>query len=681
MYYGVSYYPEHRDRAQMLAEIKLMQDAGINTVRMGEFAWCRFEPQDGAFDFAWMDEAVGLIGRAGMKSILCTPTACPPAWLVEKHPEIMYVDNRGVTRPFGGRRHYCYNSPVYRQYSERIAEEIGRRYGSSPDVLAFQIDNEPAQEGTGRCHCPACRQLFRQWLESRFGTIGEFNGRAGTIFWGQTYDHFGQIGLPVNTIEVDAVNQIGEFYENPTLRLEYERFCSQSQIGYQNIQLEALKRHTDKPVTTNGTGLATNSIDYYQSFRPLDAYAFDYYPGLRDGAVGSFPYAFGRGVKDKPFWVLEFVSGGGHRLRGSGRLQPWPGALRQGVLHAFAAGAEMLLHFQFRTFPMGAEQLNYAILDADGEPRRRYFEMQETARDLEHLRPLLTESTFDNKIALCFDYDTLWAHRIKPINSDSFDYAAFCAKLYNLLLNAGFGVDVVSCKQDLSPYKLVILPAAIVMGEGLKERLKAYAAGGGTVLATFLTGVKNEDNVGLTDSLPCGLIDLFGVVVSEVEPVFPASAVTVELKLGSGVAEGMNRYWTEALELHGAEAIGWYRAGFRQGQAMVSNHQFGQGKAIYLGAGLDDGTMAKFLADTAVAAGIPPFGMEHETGVEIIHRVWQGRDVCFAFNFLTRPTVIRLPQPGRDELSGQAGAEFTMEPKGCAAIVCDRAKEILKETH
>lgn len=675
MYYGVSYYPEHRDRAQMVAEIKLMQDSGINTVRMGEFAWCRFEPRDGEFDFAWMDEAVELIGRAGMKSILCTPTACPPAWLVEKHPDILYVDNRGVTRPFGGRRHYCYNSPVYRRYSKRIAEEMGRRYGENPGVLAFQIDNEPAQEGTGRCHCPVCEELFRQWLVARFGTIGGFNERAGTIFWGQTYDHFGQIGLPVNTIEVDAVNQIREFYENPTLRLEYERFCSHSQVDYQNIQMEALRRHTAKPVTTNGTGLATNSIDYFQSFRPLDVYAFDYYPGLRDGAVGSFPYAFGRGVKNRPFWVMEFVSGGGHRLRGSGRLQPWPGALRQGALHAFACGAQMLLHFQFRTFPMGAEQLNYAILDADGVPRRRYYEMQAMAQDLERLRPIFTESTFDNRIALCFDYDGLWAHKIKPVNGDSFDYAAFCAKLHDLLLGAGFGVDVVPYERDFTPYSLVILPAAIVADEGLKACLKEYAAGGGTVLATFLTAVKNTDNVGLTDSLPCGLADLFGAVVSEVEPVFPASAVAVEIKLDSGRAEGTNRHWTEALELCGAEATGWYREGFRQGQPFASSHAWGKGRAIYLGAGLDDALMGQFLADASKAAGIQPFRAEREAGVEIIRRVWRGRDVFFAFNFLTRPSTILLTKPGRDVLSGQAGTEFVLEAKGCAVIVCDRADD------
>jgi len=204
MKYGVSYYPEHRDEAEMDREIALMKEAGINVVRLSEFAWCRMEPEEGRFCFSWLDQAVRKLREAGIESIICTPTACPPAWMVEKHPEILYVDNRGVTRPFGGRRHYCYNNPVYREYSRRIAKEIGKHYGDNPFVIAFQIDNELAQEGTGRCHCDCCKEKFRQWLEEKYGTADNLNKKMGTIFWSQEYNHFGQINMPINTIETDA---------------------------------------------------------------------------------------------------------------------------------------------------------------------------------------------------------------------------------------------------------------------------------------------------------------------------------------------------------------------------------------------------------------------------------------------------------------------------------------------
>lgn len=149
MYYGVAYYPEQKTPDDLKKDIRLLIESGINTVRMGEFAWCRFEPQEGEYHFEWLDPVVEELGKAGIYTVICTPTSCPPAWMCEKYPEILYVDNRGVTRPFGGRRHYCYTNEKYRELSRIIAEKIGEHYGQNPYVLGFQIDNEPAQEATG----------------------------------------------------------------------------------------------------------------------------------------------------------------------------------------------------------------------------------------------------------------------------------------------------------------------------------------------------------------------------------------------------------------------------------------------------------------------------------------------------------------------------------------------------
>ena len=218
MRYGVSYYPEHKTEGDLRHDLELLKGSGINTVRMGEFAWCRMEPVEGQYTFGWLQEVVEELGQAGIRTILCTPTACPPAWLVKKHPDILYMDNRRIRRPFGGRRHYCYNNETYRQYSVKIAEELARAFAGNSYVAGVQIDNEPAQEGTGRCCCPVCVDRFHTYLRERFGTIEEFNRRSGNIFWSQEYDDFEEIPVPVNTIEVGAQDQIRAYYENPTVR-------------------------------------------------------------------------------------------------------------------------------------------------------------------------------------------------------------------------------------------------------------------------------------------------------------------------------------------------------------------------------------------------------------------------------------------------------------------------------
>ncbi|MFB5065854.1 MAG: beta-galactosidase [Candidatus Wallacebacter cryptica] len=668
MKYGVSYYPEHKQRAEIEQDIQLMQELGINFVRMGEFAWCKFEPVEGQYEFDWLDPVIEELGQLGILTIICTPTACPPAWLVEKHPEILYVDNRGMTRPFGGRRSYCYNNPVYREYSRKIAEAIGKHYRDNPHVFAFQIDNELAQEGTGRCRCPVCRDKFHGWLEEKYGTIDELNQKLGTIFWGQTYDHFGQINPPVNSIEPNTNQAITAFFENPSLRLDFERFCSDSNIEYQNIQTEALRKYTDKVITTNATGVATNSINYYKAFQELDRYAFDYYPSIRDREVDSFPYAHARGVRGEQFWLMEFVSGGGHGAWGAGRLQHYPGALQQAAMHAFASGAELVAHFQFRTFPFGAEQLNYAIVDIDGIPRRKFYEVQAAAADLKKLGEVLKNSSFKNEVALCFDYDALWALKIKPVAKD-FDYVKFCSELYNAFVSLGVGVDVVSCEEDLSGYKAVIVPTPAVMDGRFKQRLKDYVNAGGILLSTFLAGIKNEYNVGIAESLPCGLTDLFGIRVGEVEPVFERTVSQIAVTVGDKEYQGANKYWTETLEENGAEIIGFYADTFRKGTGVISRNNYGRGRAYYLGTALASDLM-KTLAQLIIADGkITQVPFPVLPGVEVIVREYAGRKVYCIFNFCQEAVEFELGGTYTDLLNDAAVANLKLDAKSYAFIM------------
>lgn len=652
MKYGVSYYPEHKTEEDLRHDMQLLKEAGINTVRMGEFAWCRMEPEEGVYDFGWLKEAVDELGKSGINTVLCTPTACPPAWLICKYPDMLYTDNRRIRRPFGGRRHYCYNNEDYRRYSVKIAGELSRAFEGNPYIAGVQIDNEPAQEGTGRCACPVCQQNFSSWLKAKYESIEEFNRRSGAIFWSQEYQSFDQIPIPVNTIEPGAQQQINAYYENPTVRLEFERFSSASQKQYQDLQAEVIRRSLKVPVTTNGTGLATNSIDYFDSTENLDCYAFDYYPGLRDAKVDSFPYAFARGIKaDTPFWVLEFMSGGGHRLGGSGRMQPNPGALKQAVVHSMAHGGEMMLHFQFRTYPFGAEQLNYAIVDMDGVPRRRYREMQETAELLKKLEPI-EASGFYKEAAVCFDYASHWALRIKPVNDPDFHYVDYCGKMYKMLEQAGVNADVVSLDGDWSSYKVIIFPATIIMSRQQQNKLRAYVENGGTAIATFLTSVKNPDNVGFTDPLPAGLTDVFGCSVEEVEPVFGKNHTKLAVRADKREWTADDAIWSELLG-GASEAIGTYQEDYKTGNKVISSYPYGKGRAVYIGTDLPAEVCQALLEDILQETGVKQTKMEREDGVEVVTRRGEIQDYIFLFNFTARETRVTLPDGWKDYMTGR----------------------------
>jgi beta-galactosidase len=674
-YYGAAYYPEQETPEEVERDAAQMRELGFNAVRVGEFAWSCFEPRDGEFDFAWLDDALARLDRHGVAAVICTPTACPPMWMVEKHPEILYRDNRGVTRPFGGRRHYCPTSPVYRGYCRRIAGEIARRYADDRRVLGFHVDNELGQEGTGRCACPVCARSFIGWLERRYGTIAEFNRAAGTVFWSQTYERFDQIRPPLRSIEPCADQPIGVFVDNPTLRIDWERCCSDAINGFQRVQLEELRRHSRKRVTTNAVGMWTNANDLYASFAELDVAGGDVYPGLRtndlSGVVNEF--AFYRGLKRQDFWVLETSSGGGHGVwAGCGILQPFPGALRQTALLAFACGAELLTYFQYKTFRFGAEHLEAAVIDIDGVPRRRHREFQRTAADIAKLAPALESTRVANQVAIVYDYDVHRAIRIKPFAKD-FSYQWQIQQIARLLGSRGIGSDVIPVSAALSDYRCVILPTPVILDQAAKARLIEFVRGGGTVLTNFLAAIKGPHNTADRVSTPAGLTELFGMRVGEGEPVYrdggPSLATAVELEIDGVKLASSAWSWLESLEPQGAEVVGRFRDTYRAGEAVATRHRFGKGTAWYLGTWLDEEPLTRVLEHVALKAGATAAPFALGTGTEAVHRHGEAGDLWFLFNYREQPSTVGCTGAFEDLLTGRiVSGSVELAPKEVLAL-------------
>jgi len=657
LYYGASYYPEQETWEEIQSDVHVIRRAGFNIVRMGEFAWTKFEPSEGKYDFEWLDRVVELLGQIGVQTLMCTPTANPPIWMVEKHPEILYVDNRGVIRPFGGRRHYCYTNPVYRAYSEKIAAAIGEHYGSNPHIIGFHIDNEFGQEGTGRCQCAECKQAFRRWLAEKYGDISSLNERMGTIFWSQTYERFDQINPPVHTIENDADQLIDRYYDNPSLRLDFERFSSDSIIEFQNIQRDAIKKHSKKPVTNNVTGVWTNAVNYYDSFNGLDIVSQNEYSPLRGESMytTNHSYAFIRGILRKNFWVTETRSGGGQCVWArQGILQPYPGALKQHAVYTYVSGSEAYIYFQMKTFRYGAEQQEAAVLDVDGVEGRRFKEFTEVSSTLPVLEKYLT-GTVNNDIAICYDYDSHWAIKIKPFSKD-FVYQKFAIDILASLSIAGYNCDVIPPGNDIFKYKLVILPAQVIMSESFKDTLKNYVKQGGTVIATFLTAIKDPDNCAPRAHIPADLCDLFGMRVTEGEPVLENTVSTITLSVDGKTVTGQNLFWTESLEPAAAEIIARYDDTFRKGEAVIARNKYGDGTAFYMGCGLEPDLLGAFAAYAASLSGTRRVPFELCSGVEVLERCYEGKPLYCIFNFLDIKTDITADGTFADLLTGETFA-------------------------
>ncbi|HHX64685.1 MAG TPA: beta-galactosidase, partial [Chloroflexi bacterium] len=370
--FGAPYYPEHWDPSMWEEDARRMAEAHFNVVRMAEFAWDRMEPTEGTYDFSLFKEVVAIMGRYGIRSILCTPTATPPRWLTYHHPEILREMPNGLRCMHGSRQHACYASPLFREHSRRISRVMAEAFADDPNVIGWQTDNE-FNCGFSECICPNCRQEFRLYLREKYGSIEALNKAWGTAFWAQTYSDFDQIDLPLESRPGG---------ENPSARLDYYRYLSHIAVRFQHEQVQELRAvNSDWFVMHNGI---FRHLDYWTFSQDLDFLGYDCYPGFTvpdaptpaDGAAYIASRLDIARSYSGNFIVPEQQSGPGgqkHYLHPT----PRPGEMRLWSYQSMAHGADGIMHFRWRTCRFGAEEYWCGILDHDNVPRRRYQEARQ----------------------------------------------------------------------------------------------------------------------------------------------------------------------------------------------------------------------------------------------------------------------------------------------------------------
>jgi beta-galactosidase len=607
---GVAYYPEHWPRARWERDADLMTAAGLEVVRIAEFAWARLEPSQGRFELDWLDDAIGVLAGRGLEVILGTPTAAPPIWLVERHPEILPIHPGGRRHGFGHRRHYCPNQPAFHAAADAIVRALGERYGSDTRIVAWQIDNELG----GRCVCERCVACFRDWLRERYGSIANLNESWGTIFWSQTYTDWSQIEAP----DVTPASQPDGFRPqapSPSLALDYRRFMSNSYVAFLQRQVGALRSvaRPEQEITHNLMGFKFPEIDYHALAAEVDVVSWDNYPVLDPSARWSSPALAAdtmRGLKRAPVWVLEQQVGpiGWEMVR-----TPHRGQLRLLTYQAIAHGAELVGYFRWRTARFGAEQHWYGILDPHGEPGGRYGVVKELATELRDARDVLAGATVAADAAIVHDYDSRFALQAQPTNP-SLGYEETIQRHYEGLARLGFGIDVVSPTADLSQYRLVVAPNLYVVDEGIAERLRLFVEQGGTLVLAPRAGVKDRCNVVPERPLPAWLDELAGVEV--VDFASSLTGATARFTGVDGRPDGVFEGWWEQIEPRSAVATAVYEEGDFAETPAIAAHAVGAGRAVYVAGAGNVPTLFALYRSLAAEAGLEPF--ELPEGVELV---------------------------------------------------------------
>ncbi|HEV3279074.1 MAG TPA: beta-galactosidase [Terriglobia bacterium] len=641
--YGVDYYPEAEGPVDKDAE--MMQAAGINFVRMAEFAWAKMEPTEGHYDFAWLDQALKVLNAHGIKAVLGTPSASPPAWLMAKYPDIAAMNDEGVRYRYGSRRNYCLNNPDFLAAVRGIVTAMAEHYQNHPGVLGWQIDNEL---GGPDCYDSLCRAAFQKWCRTKYGSLDAVNNAWGTIFWGHTYSDWAQIPLPWNTLYG---------VHNPSLELDYHRYFSDATRDFLVMQADILRQIAPgKAITHNEMGLFDN-IDYSHLNTALDFVAWDNYPMIGQSfanyAAPGLGHDLTRGSKNQQnFMVMEQEGGMPGWTTFWGHQAP-PDLYRVWAYQAIAHGADGVCYFRWRTSRYGTEQYWQGVLDQDSFPNARYAVVKQMGGEVTRLEGVLEGTRPVAQVALLVSPDTRWAFHIQPLVK-GFDYNRQLHRYYDSLRRSRVNTDVVFPQGDLSPYKVVVAPSLFVVTPELARKLADFVQGGGSLVLTYRSGVKDEHNVFTDATLPGPLATLAGVAIHDYDPqVDPTGGLQQEIVLGGG-QHYPARVWFDVLTPSTAETLATYGKGYYATSAAVTRNDSGKGRVYYVGTEPDSPEFYdRFLAGILQGAGISP-GRSLPDGVEMAVREGSGRKIVFLLNYTDTRQSVDVGGASQDALTGSS---------------------------
>ena len=636
---GAYYYPEHWDESQWERDLKQMHELGFEFTHFAEFAWAQLEPQEGVYDFSWLDRAVALAAKYDLKVVMCTSTATPPVWLSRKYPEILLKSEDGTVQDHGARQHASFASPVYRKLAYRMIEELARHYGNDSRIIGWQLDNEPAVQFD---YNQAAEEAFREFLKEKYHhNIQELNAAWGTAFWSEVYFRFEEITLP----------KTAQMFMNHHQILDYRRFAAKQTNDFLNEQCRLIKKYAKNQWVT------TNYIPDYDKghiggSKDLDFVSYTRYMVYGDNeGIGRRGYRVGNPLRiamandffrpvNGTYGVMELQPG--QVNWGSINPQPLPGAVRLWLWSVFAGGSDFICTYRYRQPLYGTEQYHYGIVGTDGvtvTPGGREYEqfMKEIRSLRKDYRPKedKPETYLKRKTAILWNPENYWSIDRQKQNA-TWNTFAHVDKYYRTLKSYAAPVDFISEEKDFSQYPVMIVPAYQLADKELVARWKKYVEEGGNLVLTCRTAQK--DRFGRLPEAPFGsMIDeLTGNHMEFYDLLLPQDPGQVKM---DGKVYTWNT-WGEILQ-PGASNEVWatYTNEFYEGKPAVTFRKLGKGSVTYIGVDSSDGALERQVLDKLysrlqIEVMNLPYGvtMEYRNGLGIV------------LNYSDQPYQFALPQ-------------------------------------
>ena len=647
---GCAYYPEDWDDEQLAYDVEMMRQAGITCARIGEFAWRKMEPQPGQYAFGWLHRVIDTLKAAGIAVVLGTPTATPPIWLSDAHPDVFKQRDNGTRMQHGGRRHCCSNNPHYLDACDRIVRAMGREFGADPNVIGWQLDNEIYSAGTD-CTCEHCMKAYHERLKREYGCVENLNARWNLNLFSQAYDRFEQV--PGNW----------GAWHNPHLKYEWAAAHYDADIAFMHRQARILREYTCAPIGTDMMPL--NGMDYETMCSEMDVVMFNHYNTPENLHEAVFWFDYLRTLKDRPFWNTETATTWNGSTAIGQVLKP-EGYCRVNSWLPVALGAECNMYWLWRQHWAGHELMHGSVLSPEGRPTHTFGEVRQTAAEFAETSAFLKNSRIRTPVALHFTGKS-WQLFDQQRLVDGSSYLENVQTVHRALTRCGVRPDVIGALHPLGEYKLLISPCVMTLEDAdLAGRVRAFVENGGVWLAGPMTDIRNGIGAHYVDRA-MGMIETWLGV--RLEYGIPTDGAVLRTAWKNG-EELRAEKWAELFTLQTGECLACAVGGHSAliGKSVISRHKVGKGTVILCGTLLKDADLEKLLTLALSDAGAQTYRVSGE--MQIIPRTGEGGDGLVLCETGYKPASVRIDLPMTDLLTGECFRDTVpVEPYGVRVMV------------
>lgn len=651
--YGAAYYTEYMPYERLDQDVKLMKDAGINVVRVGESSWGLWEPSDGHFEFAWMDRVVNAMHQAGIRVIMGTPTYSIPAWLYHEHPEVMARHLGGQVMYYGIRQNVDISNPAFRFYCERVIRKIAEHYKDNPGVIGFQVDNETAPRDTANADA---QTGFINYLRDKFKTVNKLDEIWGLNYWGQRLYDWTEVPPRDGII-------------NPGWKLEWERYQRWLVVDFLSWQAGIVNQYKrpDQFVMQDFAGPPLDGVDEPAIAAAMDIPAVNIYHSTQDefdGERQSFGGDMTRSLRQTNYLITE-TNAQTIGWDSKDQFPPYDGQMRMDVYTHVSSGANMVEYWHWHSLHYGQETYWKGVLSHDLEPNRAYAEVSRTAHELQSVGPQIVDLKRLNKVAILYSLDSHDGLQFMPF-SEHTNYNSLLLQAYKALYEQNIGVDFVFPQtQDLAKYKVIVVPPLYIASDELLNRLVDYVRGGGNLVMEFKSGFCNEYSTVRWSMAPGPLREAAGFHYQEFSNLRKPLALKGDpFKVGS---TNQVSDWAEMLIPDSAKTLATYDHPFFGKYPAITRNTFGQGTFTYEGTVLSDGLQKAVVLDVLKLAGLTGPDQQLPPHVRVKHAInGQGKTLHFYFNYSGTPQTLSYAYAAGADLLTKAhvahAQELTLKP-------------------